>query len=144
MRRRDARRVPIPYAKHVIRDPGDLTGAPNVTTALRARAWMQRAACRDVSKRPIFVQDQATERHSPASVVACFAYWRECPVRRECLQDALGEDAIEVVGVWCGTMMLERRQARYLIGSRGKVCGRTASSDWLARSAAASSSSSTY
>jgi hypothetical protein len=85
---------------------------------------MQRAACRDVGKRPIFVMDQAAERHTPSSVVACFACCRGCPVRREFLEDALGEDEIEVVGVWGGTTTLERREARYLVGNRGKLRGR--------------------
>jgi hypothetical protein len=74
LRRGDARRVPIPYAQHVNRDRGDPTGTPNVSTALQHRGWMQRAACRDVGKRPIFVQDQATERHTPGSVVITISH----------------------------------------------------------------------
>src|SRR3954452_11549399 len=77
LRRGDARRVPIPYAQHVNRDGGDPTGTPNVSTGLQHRGWMQRAACGDVGKRPIFVQDQATERHTPGSVVITIREYRE-------------------------------------------------------------------
>jgi len=50
--------------------------------------------------------------------------------------DALSEDVIEVVGVWGGTTTLERREARYLIGDRGKIRGRLTGSERRARSAA--------
>jgi hypothetical protein len=62
------------------RPPVDRTGIPSVSTFLDQRSWIEHAACRDVGNRPIFVQHQASEPHTPSSVVACSADCRECPV----------------------------------------------------------------
>ena len=48
---------------------------------------------------------------NPNSVVRLLELCQRCPVRRECLMDALGEDAFTVIGCWGGTMTSERLPA---------------------------------
>ena len=74
---------------------------------LRRQAWHQRAACRGVGPSD-FV------RGPKADYEAVRALCGDCPVRLECLDEALADP--DLIGLWGGTTELERRDLR-----RGRV-----------------------
>ena len=82
-----------------------------------ARSMPRRRQATDLragpSNRTSHARPRVSWRASPIAAIAL--------VRRECLEDAMGWDSIEVVGVWGGTTTLERREARHLVGERGKM-----------------------
>jgi hypothetical protein len=87
--------------------------------------WRGRAACRDEPDPGIFLFDKRRDPHSPTLALA-MAICAECPVRRQCLSDALTPVVIVVglepplqvhgvmSGVWGGTTEPERMAARAL------------------------------
>jgi WhiB family redox-sensing transcriptional regulator len=87
---------------------------PSFLQALQARTWTEQALC---AKPPYDAWGWVVESGSqglehPGTVTKMIEVCRECPVRRECLEDALSEDAFTVQGVWGGTTRTERRAAQ--------------------------------
>jgi hypothetical protein len=86
---------------------------PSFLQALQARAWTEQAACAKPPHDELnWLIESGTGIEHPGSVTKMFEVCRECPVRRECLTDALSEDAFTVVGVWGGTTRTERSRAQ--------------------------------
>ncbi len=72
------------------------------------RAWRDRAACRDVDPERFFpTAEDGPDRH--AQVTAAKAVCARCPVRAECLAEALARIPYGVAG---GLTEHERRQLR--------------------------------
>lgn len=71
---------------------------------LRTGSWASRAACRSTDEPNIFFP--RTESVSAAQHAA-EAYCNECPVRPQCLDQALASGA---EGIWAGTSSAERRK----------------------------------
>jgi len=118
----------VPLSRQELRS-GESTGIPTVITELATRSWTARAACLESDRR--FVLEPGSERQSPGTIVGCLLVCSGCPVRRQCLDDALGEEHIEVIGVWGGTTTMERRHARTLIAAQGRT-----NEAWVLRSKA--------
>jgi hypothetical protein len=79
--------------------------------------WEERAACAGAVSE---LWDQAL---SPETAVYC----RGCPVRVDCLNDALGREAKCDVGVWGGTGPAERvliRSGRLSVAQAWAACAR--------------------
>ncbi len=65
--------------------------------------WAERARCRGVDPRLFFPERQELP-------LLGLAYCRTCPVREQCLAEALAEP--ELKGIWGGTTERERRRMR--------------------------------
>jgi hypothetical protein len=93
---------------------GDSAGIPSFVDALFGahRRWVLEAECAkpEYAKRK-FVIERTTGLENPATVVRLYEICQRCPVRRECMMDALTEDAFTVIGCWGGTMTSERLPA---------------------------------
>ncbi|HET6712519.1 MAG TPA: WhiB family transcriptional regulator [Actinomycetota bacterium] len=92
---------------------------PSVLDAIfgRGRSWVRDALC---AQPPYdewnFIPESsgsygASLRHAPSTVVSAFEVCAGCPVRRQCLLDALGEEEFTVTGGFGGTTTAERRAA---------------------------------
>jgi hypothetical protein len=82
----------------------------SVSGMLAGRTWTDDAAC--AGKPDLNWICSWTAGSEPvATVVACMAVCASCPVRRQCLDDAIGEQRWSVMGVWGGTTMAERTGA---------------------------------
>jgi WhiB family transcriptional regulator, redox-sensing transcriptional regulator len=83
-------------------------GAPGpletLTDALKPLKWQNRAACRDVGGDAWYPEDHHNVSRTVRTVCD------SCPVRDECLEDALARD--DQHGVWGGYSVRERRQIR--------------------------------
>ena len=79
----------------------------------RDREWVLRAACREGVDPELFFPPSAAYA-SPALAVC-----RRCPVRGQCLTEAL--DAGDLDGIWGGTTRVQR--ARILNGTHGTLLG---------------------
>jgi hypothetical protein len=86
---------------------------PSFLQALQAREWTERASCAKPPNDALnWVIEAGTGIEHPASVAKMFEVCGACPVRRECLTDALSTDVFTVVGVWGGTTRSERKRAQ--------------------------------
>lgn len=65
-------------------------------------SWIQDAACRDIGTEPFYTTD-------PTAVDAAKAICRACPVRQDCLTDAMQTEDYLRWGVWGGLTPDERR-----------------------------------
>ena len=83
----------------------DTLFAPHRRVGARCRVRQTRA------REAKWVIEKSASLENPESVVRLLELCQRCPVRRECLLDALGEDAFTVIGCWGGTMMSERLPA---------------------------------
>lgn len=96
---------------------GDPTGIPSVLEALaRSQPWAKDAACRDSPLQ--WVLDTNHEKRQPATIFDRMLVCETCPVRLECLRDALGS-GYDVYGIWGGTTQGERRRYRRRTLKRG-------------------------
>ncbi len=94
----------------VLHSRGDLTGIPSFLSALtRSHPWASDAACRDSDA--IWVLDAGHEKHQPTTVVDHLEVCATCPVRPECLRDAL-DSGFDIYGIWGGSTQNERRRYR--------------------------------
>ena len=97
---------------------GDLSGVVTVLGALDRRPWTEQAAC--AGSEAQWISDLGGGKDCPATVVPLLEICGNCPVRRDCLLDAIDTDGgVELYGVWGGTTMTERRAARTAIGTVG-------------------------
>jgi hypothetical protein len=84
----------------------------SVLAALSDRPWTLEAACASAPYAElVWVYEPISGREPPRSVVKRFEVCATCPVRTECLTDAIGEQRHTIMGVWGGTAMTERTQA---------------------------------
>ena len=72
----------------------------------RAQPWADRAACKGSGL--LFLVEPSAGLENPRTVVRCFELCAACPVRAECLRDALSA-RFTAYGVWGATTMTERR-----------------------------------
>ena len=92
---------------------------PSVVDAVfgRGRGWVRDAACATEPNSELtwFPESSgsygATLRHAPSTVVKALEVCETCPVRRPCIEDALGEAEFTITGIWGGTTTAERRAA---------------------------------
>jgi WhiB family redox-sensing transcriptional regulator len=77
-----------------------------------SRLWVVQAACR-------FANPKLFDVVSGADAAAALSFCMVCPVKEECLQDALAQE-VNPDGVWGGTTQTERRKIRRY-GSTGPV-----------------------
>ena len=90
---------------------GEAAGIPSFVDALFAphRKWVLDAECaKPEYAKYKWVIEKTGGIENPPTVVKLFEVCQRCPVRRECLMDALTEEAISIVGCWGGTMASER------------------------------------
>ena len=83
----------------------------SVIGELVARAWTRQARCIDGPDLNWTCSVQRRGIEPPGTVVACIEICATCPVRRACLDDAIGEQRFTVTGVWGGTVTTERLRA---------------------------------
>lgn len=76
------------------------------TLALAVRDWRTLAACRDADPEIFFPLATAGTDAEKRQTALALAYCGACPVRPECLADALGSDI--KWGVWGGTTEADR------------------------------------
>lgn len=83
--------------------------------------WRDHALCRDLDTDQFFPDDDDDPRApSPPELAVALTYCDTCPVRHECLTEALARDE---VGVWGGTTRAQREAlTRGLIRARCPVC----------------------
>jgi Transcription factor WhiB len=95
---------------------------PSVLSCLDASPWREQAACRDAGVEFI-ISDYELDRRWPGSptLVLPMLICARCPVRRECLREALSpmrmpseREAIYASGVWGATTTIERRAVTHL------------------------------
>lgn len=72
--------------------------------------WRTRAACRGMDP-DLFLLDKSESGDVPKAKAVC----RRCPVREDCLEEALtpvyvGENVVKTVGVWGGFSEKQRRE----------------------------------
>ncbi len=72
--------------------------------------WRERAACRGMDP-DLFLLDKSESGDVPKAKAVC----RSCPVREECLEEALapvyvGGNVVKTVGVWGGFSEKQRRE----------------------------------
>ncbi len=85
---------------------------PSITEALQRRAWVTEALCaRPPNDSLPWIRERSNGRETPASVLACLEVCARCPVRVECLADAVGETAITITGTFGGTTTSDRTAA---------------------------------
>jgi hypothetical protein len=85
---------------------------PSFVEMLASRTWTHRAACAQPPHDGLrWVFQLASGTEPPKGVVARFEICATCEVRRECLDDAIGERRWSVMGVFGGTTMTERSHA---------------------------------
>ena len=77
--------------------------------------WIDRAACAGVDITLFYEPDKEIEAHKAARVNAAKDICNACPVQRECLETAIGND--EAYGVWGGLTANEL----YLLARRGSI-----------------------
>ena len=90
---------------------GEPAGIPSFLDALFGphRQWVLEAECvKPEHDKLKWVIEKSSGIENPSTVVKLFELCRRCPVRRECLMDALTEEAFTVVGCWGGTVTSER------------------------------------
>lgn len=86
--------------------------ATGPTSTDRQAGWWEQAACRNADPETFFPRSQSNEASREAKAVCC-----GCPVRRECLNDALASGRTD--GVWGGLTERERRAlARHIARRR--------------------------
>ena len=93
---------------------GDPSGIPSFVDALFGahRRWVLDAECaKPEHEKTKWVIEKSGGLENPATAVRLLELCQRCPVRRECLLDALGEEAFTVIGCWGGTMTSERLPA---------------------------------
>jgi len=73
----------------------------------RAQPWAKDAACKGLDA-PHFLVEPGGAREIASTVVACFEICGICPVKAECLRDALSA-RFTAIGCWGGSVMTERR-----------------------------------
>jgi hypothetical protein len=85
---------------------GEADGIPSFVDALFAphRRWVREAEYAKYQ----WVIEKSGGIENPPTVVKLFEVCKRCPVRRECLMDALTEEAITLVGCLGGTVTSER------------------------------------
>ena len=85
---------------------------PSITEALQRRAWVGQALCaRPPNDSLPWIRERSNGRETPASVLACLEVCARCPVRIECLTDAVGETVITITGNFGGTTTSDRTAA---------------------------------
>ena len=97
------------------RGAGDLGGIPSFVAGMRrGREWIDEARCAyppyDDEKRYKWTIERSGGLENPRTVLKLFDVCGSCPVRRECLMDALSERRFSVEGCWGGTVGTERRR----------------------------------
>lgn len=71
--------------------------------------WRERAACRD-SDPDLWFPASDNLRYSDPRVLAAVRICRSCPVKAECLEEALAND---MCGIWGGTTGRERTEIKH-------------------------------
>ena len=90
------------------------TRAFPIAPTIEAMDWQREAVCRGMDSGSFFSPDGESGKPRRMREQAAKAICRSCPVRKECLDWALGKP--ETYGVWGGTTEEERRNI--LAGSR--------------------------
>lgn len=95
-----------PDEPRYVGDPGDLIDLASTLEELAVRpAWHAAAACRGQGPEPWFpTRGESTD---PAKAVCA-----GCPVRDDCLAEALAHPYTEDAGVWGGTSLRQRKALR--------------------------------
>jgi len=84
---------------------------PSVVDVLKARKWTQQAECaKPANSNLTWISEKSGGIEHPGTVGKLFRICAACPVRRECLEDALGA-SFTAIGIWGGTTMTERTAA---------------------------------
>lgn len=102
----------VPCARRDLRHGGGLLQAQS-----EAFPWASQALCAQPPHDELtWVLEPGNGNEPPGSVVKLFEICRECPVRAECLRDAL-ESSFDAFGAWGGTIRSERHRVMTVISS---------------------------
>jgi WhiB family redox-sensing transcriptional regulator len=108
--------------------PATPTTRTAVVVVLPARKmWPERAACRDTDPDIFFGRPDkyGVDRHDPDELVRATRLCAGCPVREECLADALDRGA-DVEGIWGGCTKKDReRLVRRIARVKCPICSCT-------------------
>ena len=93
---------------------------PSVVQVMDARHWTRRARCIEepYASWP-WIQEPSGGRDNPRAVAKLMEVCAGCPVRRECLVQALSEHRVTVMGVFGGTTTADRTRTLPLSNRRG-------------------------
>ena len=97
------------------RSAGDPVGIPSFVAGMRrGREWIDDARCASPpysdERKYKWTIERSGGLENPRTVLKLFDVCGSCPVRRECLMDALSERRFSVEGCWGGTVGTERRR----------------------------------
>lgn len=101
-----------------------------VSYASAPGGWRAQAACRDADPalfEPLTSTEQTTYRHRPHAhprIREALSYCAECPVRAQCLAEAVNETQFAAVGVW-GGQHIGWSQAKRNLGNARRRTGDT-------------------